>query len=121
MRVYILGPMTGIKDDNRPAFRKAAETLRKMGAEVVSPDELDLLDPLPEGTRTWADYLRRDLPWVVQAEAGAALPGWRNSKGATLEATILNALGRPVFELRGEQLVQVEPEALPRPSYSTTL
>lgn len=60
--VYILGPMTGYKDDNRPAFREAAAKLRSMGYEVTSPDELDRRDPAKRNE--WADFLRRDIPWL---------------------------------------------------------
>lgn len=105
------GPMTGYPDDNRPAFRKAAALLRKQGFKVTSPDELDERDPAV-GT-TWADYLRRDIPWVLRAEMGVALPGWRESKGAQLEVLILTTLECPVFELIGEELRLVHPDRLP--------
>lgn len=110
---YILGPMTGYKDDNRPAFREAAAKLRSMGYEVTSPDELDCRDPAKRNG--WADFLRRDIPWLVNADIGVAIPGWRSSKGGTLEATILGQLGTPVYELHGTVLVPIPPSALPRP------
>lgn len=103
--------MSGYPDDNRPAFRKAAALLRKQGFKVTSPDELDERDPA-HGT-AWSDYLRRDIPWVLKAEMGVFLPGWRESKGAQLEAMILTTLGCPIFELVGEALRPVPPERLP--------
>lgn len=98
MRAYILGPMTGLPDFNRPAFRTAAAELRLQGYEVTSPDELDERDPVSSAEPQWADYMRRDLPWLSAAHIGFALPGWRNSKGASLEACVLNSLGCPVCE-----------------------
>lgn len=111
-RVYVLGPMTGYKDDNRPAFRAATATLRALGMLVTSPDELD--DKCPAERQTWEGYLERDLPWAVKAQAGVALPGWRQSAGASLEAANLAALGRPIYELVGKGLVQVPADRLPR-------
>ena len=37
MRLYLAGPMSGIKDFNFPAFNEAAEHLRKLGYEVFNP------------------------------------------------------------------------------------
>jgi nucleoside 2-deoxyribosyltransferase len=117
--VYILGPMTGYPDDNRQAFRSAAKTLRAAGFRVISPDELDQTDPPRDSS--WSGNLTRDIPWVVQADMGVALPGWRSSRGATLEATILNALGKPVMALGpGGALTPVPTESLPVPSHPST-
>lgn len=113
--------MTGYPEDNRPAFREATAALRKMGFKVISPDELD--DLAPAGSRDWSGYLRRDLPWIAQAEAAVFLRGWRESRGSTLEATIFNALGIPVWEVvrrtgsdgiaSWDDLEPVTPEDLP--------
>lgn len=97
-RVYLMGPMTGYEDFNRPAFRRMTELLREQGVRVTSPDELDTTDPVSAASPEWADYLARDLRWLVLAEAGVALPGWEESRGARLEAAVLGALGRPVYE-----------------------
>ena len=96
---YILGPMTGYPDDNRPAFRQTAEELRRLGYEVISPDELDQTHPIPNApdhATAWAEYLKRDIPHLLKADFAVALSGWRESKGAMLEATILGELGVPV-------------------------
>lgn len=116
-KAYTLGPMTGYPDHNRPAFRRAKDILRGADVRVLCPDELDTHDPID--TEDWADYLVRDIRWVIQADAAVALPGWRESKGATLEATILGQLGRPVFELVKDRrewvLSPVEPDQMPFP------
>jgi hypothetical protein len=110
-QAYLFGPMTGYAEDNRPAFAVATAKLRSMGLDVCSPSELDDTDPA--AGRSWADYLRRDIPWVAAAGMGVALPGWRQSKGATLEATIMRTLGIPVFEYSDDGLTPVDPVDLP--------
>lgn len=99
--VYISGPMTGYPEDNRPAFRAAAASLRGAGARPISPDELDDFDPLAEAP-SWAAYLRRDLRHLSVADACLCLPGWRGSKGATLEVAVLAALSVPIWELQAD-------------------
>ena len=91
--------MTGLPDENRPAFRHATEVLRGLGYEVISPDELDAEDDRRGRKMTWEDYLRRDLKWLAKAEVAFALHGWQYSRGAQLEATILGRLGVPIIPL----------------------
>lgn len=114
--VYILGPMTGYPEDNRPAFKAAKEQLRRDGFRVTCPDELDTADPA-DG-EDWIALMRRDIPHLLIVEGGVALPGWRNSRGATLEATILRALGKPVFQWPTMQVIA--PEDLPEPTHPHT-
>jgi len=94
VKVYILGPMSGYPDFNRPAFREAAAELRSRGFDVVCPAELDDLYDEPNH---YTGYYVRDIPYLLQCDIGVALPGWRKSKGASLEAVILNTLERPVL------------------------
>ena len=97
--VYILGPMTGYPQENRPAFKKASAALMDLGHLVVSPDTLDDTCPVGKAKPTWSEYMRRDLSHLALCYAGYALPGWRFSQGAILEATILSRLGCPIYEL----------------------
>jgi hypothetical protein len=39
-----------------------------------------------------------DLRAVLEADAVALLPGWRNSSGTAIELTVANAVGRDVYE-----------------------
>jgi hypothetical protein len=100
MRAYLSGPMTGLPAFNFPAFHEAARFLRSQGHEVVSPAELDEADDVKPGMRPWAEYLRRDLAALLGCEAVAVLPGWRDSKGASLEVHVASALGMPVLDAR---------------------
>lgn len=111
--VYIAGPMTGYKDNNRPAFREAAAQLRQMGYSCTSPEELD--DGMPvSNPPSWEKYMRRDLHFVIQADMGVLLTGWRASPGAKLEAAVMNALGTPLFEMIGADLRRLDPTVAPQ-------
>jgi len=86
MKIYLAGPMRGVDDMNRPAFREAAEKLRAAGHFVFNPAEHE------------AGNLRANLgvdtSWIcLVADAVVLLPGWRQSVGATAEEALAAALG----------------------------
>jgi hypothetical protein len=90
MRVYVAGPMSGIKDHNFPAFHATAAALRAAGYDVVNPAEQEYNNDL---TRPWDFYMRRDIPLLCTCDAIYMLQGWGASKGATLEYVIATRLG----------------------------
>ncbi len=87
MKIYLAGPMTGYEQLNYPAFAGAAEHLRAIGHEVVSPAELNPIET------EYADAMRNDIRALLDCEAIATLPGYEKSKGATLEFHIATVLG----------------------------
>lgn len=102
--------MSGYLDYNRPAFHRWAKFLRAEGFDVINPAELD--DAMGELKRI-TDYYARDLPFLSKVSGGAAMPGWRASKGASAEAFIIgNLLDRPVYAL--PDLTLIVPDLLPR-------
>lgn len=109
MKIYISGPMTGLPENNYPAFHEAARTLRAKGHTVVNPAEihphsrlrrlrhrvlrtLRLVRGQPPAP-TWEEYMRADIRALVDCEAIALLPGWEQSLGAELEVSIADELG----------------------------
>lgn len=111
MRLYIAGPMTGIEHHNLPLFFETEQKLQQLGHETENPGDND--GPTPweailaakEHPRTWADYMRLDIPRVMKSDAICVLPGWQNSPGARLETTVAKALGMPIMTLADGQLV----------------
>lgn len=96
IKVYISGPMTGLPKLNFPAFHAAARSLRASGYEVTSPAEMDEAEGT---TRTWAEYLKRDIKVLLDCEAIALLHGWERSKGARLEKHVAEQVGLRVIFL----------------------
>lgn len=105
MKVYLAGPMSNLPQFNFPAFFAAAEKLRAIGFEVVSPAEIDNQedkgaaltstdgDPtnrVAMNNKTWGDFLSRDVKLIADTgiEGIVFLPGWAKSKGAKLEAFV---------------------------------
>lgn len=95
MWLYIAGPMRGYEENNFPAFINAAKKYRKLGFDVVSPAEMDLVDNPDAAKQTEAEavgnfdkYMSRDLPAVCGCNGVVLLDGWENSTGALAEAFV---------------------------------
>lgn len=91
-RWYVAGPMTGYPDLNFPAFHRAAADLRALGHHVENPAEIN-----PMIGADWADCMRADIRHLVTCDAILTLPGWTESRGASLEVHIAQALGMRIL------------------------
>jgi nucleoside 2-deoxyribosyltransferase len=106
MRLYIAGPMRGLKEFNFPAFDATAARLRAKGHEVVSPAEMDReaygdmekiieIAKKPDATK---EFMSRDLAAMLGCDGILMLPGWGRSEGACIEALVAAMCGMPVFD-----------------------
>lgn len=84
--------MTGIDDFNYPAFQKAKEELEAMGHTVKSPHEAPKLE-------SWNEYMRYDIAMLLSCDSILLLPGWMNSKGASIEKTVSDSIGNKAYFL----------------------
>ncbi|MBB3171778.1 DUF4406 domain-containing protein [Parvibacter caecicola] len=97
MLLYIAGPVTGIEDDNLPAFEEAARKLRAAGHRAEIPHEF-----VTAGT--WRGAMcqcigRIAYRWATEPEDAfglAVLEGWEESRGAKMEKAVAEAMGIPV-------------------------
>lgn len=90
MRLYIIGPVTGIEQDNRPAFEEAALALERAGYDATVPHWF-----IPAGTE-WETAMKRSIEMLVKCDGVAALDGFGSSKGARIEADLAAGIGMPV-------------------------
>lgn len=98
-RLYISGPVTGIRDDNIEAFDKASIALDKAGYESYIPHDYIAEDA------DWHDAMLVSINRITRFDwwlgykrffAGLALlPGWEQSEGARLEVAVAEACGIP--------------------------
>lgn len=93
MKVYIAGPMTGLKDFNYPAFNAAAQRWRDAGFQVFNPAENFDGDT----GRDYREYMREDLAMLLKVDAIALLMGWRLSRGARYELLTAQLLGLLIY------------------------
>lgn len=103
MRLYIAGPMTGIRDWNFPAFDSAAEYLRGCGYSVINPADLDRTTGFHESQRAvTGDFMRRamqrDLSAICECDGVAVLENWQASLGAGIEVALAVRLGLRIID-----------------------
>ena len=91
MKIYLAGPITGVADFFE-VFAFYANKLRMDGHEVFNPTHLRNM-PLRQ-------IMSHEMRWLCEeAEAIALMPGWANSKGATIEFQVAKYLGHKVLYL----------------------
>lgn len=90
--IYIAGPMRGLPDLGRRAFREAEEKLRAAGWKVINPAVLP--EDLPQEC-----YMPICLAMLDQADAIALLPGFECSAGAQIEIAYGAQTGKEVLYL----------------------
>ena len=109
MRVYIAGPIAG-DPDARANFTRAARELlaQKRPIHVINPLDVTPDDhegdcppgyPPGEGEHAHtssACFMRADLRALLTCDEIHMLPGWRNSKGATIEHAVAVACGMTI-------------------------
>ena len=113
MKIYIAGPMRGIKYWNFEAFDEAKLLLKSNypDAFIVSPADIDRqygIDPFAapkdyDWNNLPADIMlsaiaRRDLNELVTCTHICLLDGWERSKGALAERAVAEWLGLEVIE-----------------------
>jgi hypothetical protein len=109
MKVYIAGPINGVPDGNRPAFKEAADRVRAAGHEPVNPWDIppdhdgpccpgDPPDHDPVGLHAYGCYLRADILQLMWCDAIMLLENWHQSRGASTESHIAWSLGLQVVE-----------------------
>lgn len=93
MRTYIAGKMSGEPDFGYPKFHKYARLWRAFGHDVLNPAERF-------NGRTDLDYeiyINHSMIDLIACDAVAAIPGWEESKGASLEIQYARTVGKPVY------------------------
>jgi hypothetical protein len=82
---------------NFQAFHECAAHLRAVhGWDVVSPAELDQMDPASP-TYSFTDFITRDLFEIETCDAIILLPGWETSRGASIELAYAKAEGKGIY------------------------
>ncbi len=82
MKIYIAGPVSGIKDFNEHEFKKAERILREQGHETINPVELCKNAGLTEWNACMNEIC---IPNLLTCEAIYLLKGYSMSRGATVE------------------------------------
>lgn len=93
--IYVAGPITGMPDNNRKAFRAAEAYLTNQGLTVLSPEAIQ---PRHKPERiSHGQYMEICLAMIKAVQAVYFLAGWELSKGAKMEHDWARALGKRII------------------------
>jgi nucleoside 2-deoxyribosyltransferase len=112
-KLYLAGPMRGVKSYNFPAFNYTAKHLREKGYEVWNPAERDVnedgFDPDVSKPRSIKEYMEHDLAAICRCDAVVVLDGWELSQGASLEVYVAQTLNIPIYDVHMKPVSSVPP------------
>jgi hypothetical protein len=93
-KIYLSGPITGVPD-YQDRFGQIACRAEIFGHTVIDPS-------VETAGLTPKDYMRISIARLEAADEVWLLPGWQNSKGATIEKLYAEYIGLPIKEIEGE-------------------
>lgn len=107
LRVYIMGPITGLKNDNIVEFRNMEKMIKEVcpACTVIVPHDLDanidaslamVMDEEDYKEYIWQQYMKVCIPEVVGADLVVSLNGWEESRGSKIEKMNADSIGIPV-------------------------
>jgi hypothetical protein len=116
MKIYLSGPMRGLKDWNREAFDVATRLWQQDGHQVFSPwanlralgyEKDKEVEPTSQsGKEHLKHVMMGDIASIYASDAIALLRGWEWSRGCTVELALAQFLGLKIY--LAESKVQVE-------------
>ena len=110
-RCYIAGPIAGVPDF-RERFAAAVPAVEALGYEVVNPCDIPPADHEGEcppgydpgedasGHASSACFMGADLRALLDCDAIYMLPGWQESRGATVERSVAVDCGMTILGAR---------------------
>jgi len=109
MKWYLAGPMSGILDQNYPAFALACQELRAQGYTIISPHETTPFQRETDEPQ-WQALLKKDVITLLGCGGIALLSEWRGSKGATFEHHVAATVGMKIryYRYKGLWINEVE-------------
>ena len=91
MRLYVIGPVSGFDDLNKPAFVQAHKILTHNGYSVLIPHDFVSMNA------DWQAAMKRSIETMMKCDGVAMLEGCERSFGALLEQHIAVKLGIPCY------------------------
>ena len=92
-KVYISGPITGIKDSENN-FNNVANKIFGLGYEDVNPCVL-----IHDHDLSYESYMKVDLKALLDCDYIYMMEGWENSKGASFELETAKICGIERLEI----------------------
>ena len=111
--IYIIGPVTDLKEDNRPAFEEARRAIERHGFTAELPH-----DSIDAG-ESWTEAMKISIRQLTKADIVVELDGSDNSPGARIERDLARSIQIPTYTL-DEFLERIGREAQERTETMST-
>lgn len=99
MKVYISGPITGLKKEvYMKRFTEAGERAKKRNPECSIINPALICSNMPEGT-THDEYMKICLCLIDMCDVVCFMDGWTKSKGCQLEFQYAKSKGKRLWTL----------------------
>lgn len=109
---YLAGPMTGLPEQNYPAFDEAKHALEEKGLRIASPHDIQFKEPNGRGSLPWEVYMKAGLKMMLECDGIILLPGWVHSHGARVEFDLATKLNLDVYRYVPGSLIHARPASL---------
>jgi len=103
--IYLAGPITGYNlEERKQLFNETKTFLRSLkqneSLKILTPFDI-VPDPIAADPEAWGQAMLICLKYVNKKSCKAVylLPGWENSRGATIEKIFNEALNKDTFKL----------------------
>ncbi|MGL4982136.1 MAG: DUF4406 domain-containing protein [Treponemataceae bacterium] len=117
MTIYLSGPITGIKNNNKHDFFEAQNKIEY----YLNGNQLRIINPqnfrakiiscssfFEKKEPTWQEYMRHSVMELSTATHILMLDGWKNSRGATIEHNLAKDLEIKIFYEIGKLLNDIK-------------
>lgn len=93
MKIYLSGKISDLPPEEvRAKFARAADQIRALGHEPVSP-----LDSGIDYNRKWEEHIAADIALLLESDAIYLLKDWKGSKGARIEKAVATECGKTIY------------------------
>lgn len=96
-QIYVIGPVTGIPEDNLPAFKEAKTRLREAGYSATIPHDIVLPHFDHDKAMLYSISCLTQIAGDGErlCDGVAVLPGWEDSADASCEHLVAEQCGIP--------------------------
>lgn len=93
MKIYLSGKVSDLPPEEvRAKFAQAADQIRALGHEPVSP-----LDSGIDYDDKWEKHIAADIAMLLECDAIYLLKDWKDSKGARIEKAVASECKKDIY------------------------
>lgn len=113
MKIYLIGPWSGLPNLNKAAFDDVQQKLQSIGYSVVNP--FDLFENADVASMKHTEYMRTRIKGLIECDSFVLLEGHERSTDASSERIVAQNIGLSQMRL-ADLLSKSQPKNEPAPA-----